>query len=969
MQKKIRWMLILFICIIAGIAVGSRFDSKACIIALATVIMISIMSITYIMRDKVYNISKNVFNKIMRIIINHSMIFLISTLLLISIVVFWKYLTMRYVYIFKDIASDSYNQTYPFLYSIIHYIKTKGKIPNFMFTMGLGGEPKNDMIFPYNVILLLFNEETFIYALPYIQIAKIILAGIFFYAYMRERKISKYTSIIMALSYAFCGPMMLRNMWYTYSIEVMLVALILWGFELYYNNKNRFILPLAMLLMLNTLSTYYMVLYTGIIIGYTIFRYFTEFEKAKNNKGYTKRYILKYTICYLIVLLITVLIKYSDIREVLFSTRFNDGISKNSVNSVNYSIIAKIEDLVTAYISNFSLSINIVDGSYKGELNQLNAPTYFGTMITFIFAIMSIHIKPVIMKKEIQKDIKSNKLIYITKYRNTKTYRKDTIAQTVLKIISVILIIIYTASPIFRCFINGMSSESYKLSSLWIIVLMMYWASLEIDRWNKTKRLDRYKLCIVTLTNILLIIIVAVTNRDIINNIELVSIIILLLLLMIFMTANNIHYNIQRATVMGIVIIQVLTGAMNAININGAIETDTLSLRKDYNDYTKECLEYIKSIDDSEFYRIDKIYNSPYLNDSLILDFYGVKSYIGGTDFNSNVREFVKSQGGQFLSYGYMYGFYGITETNTYLGVKYVLAKTDTIPYYGYKLIKQIEDIYIYENEYALPFAFCYDSYITKDEYDAMTLEERREAILENVVVSGDKKWLRHTETADNITGDDENITATGETKTSDKGTTATGETKSSDKSTTTTGEQLINNSGYTVNKNDPDTTLKIELNFTSKDEKQGYLHYVSAGELKSIELVEHKGSNNYAIELNEDNIESFWVNIPSYGEYDRIDGTVKYTYCSKEERYSKYKEDTEKLRDLAVNIESFDDEYIVSSIEVTQDRMLCFTIPYSTKWHIYIDGTEVNVYNVNEAFLGCRVKTGRHTIEVKYIP
>ena len=50
-----------------------------------------------------------------------------------------------------------------------------------------------------------------------------------------------------------------------------------------------------------------------------------------------------------------------------------------------------------------------------------------------------------------------------------------------------------------------------------------------------------------------------------------------------------------------------------------------------------------------------------------------------------------------------------------------------------------------------------------------MTLEERREAILENVVVSGDKKWLRHTETADNITGDDENITATGETKASDK--------------------------------------------------------------------------------------------------------------------------------------------------------------------------------------------------------
>ena len=80
----------------------------------------------------------------------------------------------------------TYFQTYPYFYSIIHYIRENGTIPEFMFTVGLGEKVKTLMIFPYNMILLLFNEREFVYVLPYIQIVKIILAAIVYYAFMRE---------------------------------------------------------------------------------------------------------------------------------------------------------------------------------------------------------------------------------------------------------------------------------------------------------------------------------------------------------------------------------------------------------------------------------------------------------------------------------------------------------------------------------------------------------------------------------------------------------------------------------------------------------------------------------------------------------------------------------------------------------------------------------------------------------------
>lgn len=896
--------------------------------------------------DKLSNKARNGADRTTKLLGRHPLICLLAVLVSISVIVFWQYITTNKIYMFTGIASDSYYQTYPFMYSIIQYVREHKEIPEYLFTMGLGSAAKNTLIFPYNVILLLFNEENFVYAIPYIQMSKIILAGLFYYGYMRERKMTKYTSILMAVSYAFCGHMLLRNMWYTYSIEVMLVALILWGFELFYNKKNVIILPLAMLTMLNTLSIYYTVIYIAIIIGYTIFRYFNEPKSVRTKDNYLKKYILKYTICYLVVITITVLLKREEVLETLLSKRFNDGVNKQSVKTMSYSVISGIKEAVTAFLSCFSVNINIVNGEYRGILNQLDAPTYYCQMITFIFLLMSIHIKQINIKKQVNKDKKASKLVYINEFRNAKKYRKDTKEVTILKLLSLVLISIYTISPIVRYYANGMSSETYKLSSLWITILIMFWASKEIDTWVRKQKIDKEKFCKVVLLCLAFIIISAIINRTDINNIELVKIVLILLLYMVLMATDKISHNVKRMLILLISLIQILTGSYAVINSNGAITKEQYTERINYKDHTKECLDYIKSIDDTKFYRVEKLYYSVYLNDSMVQNYYGTKSYIGGTDFNSDVREFAMSQGGQFLSYGYMYGFYGITETNTYLGVKYVLSKTESIPYYGYELINKIEDIYIYQNKNTLPIGFCYDTYITTKEYENMSLNERRMAILQSVVIDEDDTY----------------ITSKIEHKEVDT-------SKSTDIAINDndTCLQLVNNEAYTINKNDENTLLRVELQFNSKLEKQGYLYYVSDGSLRAIELIAHKSTNQYVLELNEANIDAIWFNITSYNATDIIDGVVRYTILEKEECYENYEESVKELNENGFVIDSFSDTYITGSIQADTDGVMCFTIPYSKYFTIYVDGVEQELYKTNQAFIGCFIKEGRHTVEIIY--
>ena len=171
----------------------------------------------------------------------------------------------------------------------------------------------------------------------------------------------------------------------------------------------------------------------------------------------------------------------------------------------------------------------------------------------------------------------------------------------------------------------------------------------------------------------------------------------------------------------------------------------------------------------------------------------------------------------------------------------------------------------------------------------------------------------------------------------------------------------------YYVNKDSSDTTLRIELDFTAKKEGLGNLYYVSDGKIKSADIMSHNGNSKYVIELNESNIEYFWLNLMEYKSGDTIAGTVSYSLVSKEDNYINYEKAVEKLQQEEFKIEAFSDEWIIGNVNLSSDRIMCFTIPYSKEWNIYIDGQKTDTWKVNEGFIGCYAEKGTHYIEIRY--
>ena len=66
-------------------------------------------------------------------------------------------------------------------------------------------------------------------------------------------------------------------------------------------------------------------------------------------------------------------------------------------------------------------------------------------------------------------------------------------------------------------------------------------------------------------------------------------------------------------------------------------------------------------------------------------------------------------------------------------------------------------------------------------------------------------------------------------------------------------------------------------------------------------------------------------------------------------------------------NPSSFVSTGVTGEITVSENKLLCLTIPYSEGWKAYVDGTPAILENVNVMFCGLWLTPGHHTIELRY--
>jgi hypothetical protein len=101
---------------------------------------------------------------------------------------------------------------------------------------------------------------------------------------------------------------------------------------------------------------------------------------------------------------------------------------------------------------------------------------------------------------------------------------------------------------------------------------------------------------------------------------------------------------------------------------------------------------------------------------------------------------------------------------------------------------------------------------------------------------------------------------------------------------------------------------------------------------------------------------------IQDFDVFDTIN--LKGAYSVKE-----YGEDVDQLRRETMTLTEHNQNSIKGTIQVSEKKMLFFSIPYDEGWSITIDGKKVKSKLINIGFMGVIVPAGKHKVELSFAP
>ena len=381
-----------------------------------------------------------------------------------------------------------------------------------------------------------------------------------------------------------------------------------------------------------------------------------------------------------------------------------------------------------------------------------------------------------------------------------------------------------------------------------------------------------------------------------------------------------------------------------------------------FSDHTKEAVDYIEN-HDSSFYRVTKNYTSFSSNDQLIQGYKGLSIYhsLANPGYLKLLEEHhVRMFGAMFNQ---PVGFDNRLSLEALFNTKYYLVKEDdNFTPFGYSFLKQIDEVNIYENNYALPMAVGYDTYIAEDEPLAAPLKDQ--ALLVGVGLSeeqvkelpidlkkGSQEDLRYTKKSVPI----EDM-----------------EFKNIDVDRVDDNEARI-----TVHE---DGQIQIPVNLS--DSGEYFIAFTQERENKSISnsivVTDNDGYRKKALDRThrvyrpQEN-----VAISLYSRDQLDDVTLRFTadnsYRLKDVSIyvldkDYYVERIKELKKNALEDVEYTNNTVKGSLSLQNDQMMLFSIPYDAGWKAQVDQKDVPVYSLSNGFVGVPVKKGTHAIELNYV-
>ena len=640
---------------------------------------------------------------------------LAGLILALGFFVFKDFLLLKNVYLFKDIGSDSINIGYTSLIQLSQYVRCSG-LPGWSFSQGMGQN-----IFPFmaggNFLGLFFilPPDAVAYGIIYVEVLKALLAGIFFYLYLRTLSLSLFSSIVGGMLFAFSGYIVLGSCWLIFSSEALLAALLLYAFEKFFKEHVWFLLPIPVALM-GAQQPFYWFSYTIFLFIYATARFLQE---GGERPGKLPAFYLKLLGLGLFGAAISAVFSFSNIFQLLQSPRVGGEASYfRLLASQAVFKTSSLMEKTTALFRFFSSDMLGTGSNFRGYQNYLEAPLFYCGLATLLLA-------PQIF------------------YFSGK--RRRLISAFIFLLCALPIIF-----PFFRWAFWGFTGDYYRTLSL-VVVLFLLWLALEsLSFIDKTGMLNPVLLA-GTLAALLLALFFPYFNSA--NNpvdLRLRNIAAIFLsgyaALIYLMGRRKFKF---WAQIVFLAAVCAELAYFSSITVNGrpVISARELGQKTGYNDYSVDAVAWLNSID-PDFFRVVKSYSSgpsmyTSLNDAQIQGYNGTASY---SPFNQlSYVKFLNELGVLNASEEYQTRWLlGLPPVRplllTFSSVKYILARPgNDLSGIGFKLKKTFANVSVFENLYFLPLGFTYDKQIAYEDFKKLSASAKDLSLLKAFVTdSGD---------------------------------------------------------------------------------------------------------------------------------------------------------------------------------------------------------------------------------------
>lgn len=657
-----------------------------------------------------------------RFINKNGFILTFAIIFAILIFVFKDFVFLKYVFYFKDIGSDTINVDYP--WTMMHQnMKAEQGFFTWSFYCGLGYPVFSGILTLINPFLIsnllteplfhfLYGNDPAFLKFPYFLFL-LLSTGATAFFYFRTIGVSKIAQIIGSLLVTFMGFSIACSSWNTY-YDVFNGIFLLFAFEQLYKKNRWYFFPLAIVFLTGNIFNVYM--YGFFLITYLLFRWFSE-----NNFEIRKLTFLSLKMAGLTLLGLALnAVNYAvNLINAMDSPRASGDVSLLDEAAGNPLLSDLGYQLKTAFLRLFSSDIIGTADTFKGWYNYLEAPLFYCGLICVVLVFQLFGLLS-----------KSEKVTYGTFMGFW------------------LLVVLF---PGLRHAIHLYLGEYYKVGiNFFIPILLIFFAMQALSRIEK---MDKINPAVMLVSLILLIALLfypyKIGNIDLVDkkirNLVVIFLVIYSALLYYYRTAKYREY--IKIALLLVVVIELSYFSMHSISSRKAYSAREFKQSAGgYKDVTLKALAFLKEKDKS-FYRFEKDYFSgnamhASLNDAQAQGYFGTTLY---SSYNQPYYiKFLKSvniiQQGVETQTRWAPGFRSRPLIQTMASVKYNVSKSNK-PFMlnaGYKTIHKLDSLSLMQNDYFIPFGFCYNHYMQEKEFNKLSNLQKDIALLRCIIVAED---------------------------------------------------------------------------------------------------------------------------------------------------------------------------------------------------------------------------------------